>query len=61
MLRNVDEKKILEALDRETRLVLAHAACIILALSPGLSAEGAVSDACEVFSAVFKGGEKKEE
>lgn len=58
MLRQVEHEKILEALDRETRLVLALSACIIQALNQKLRAEEAVDDACKIFTAVFP--EKKE-
>lgn len=53
MLRNVNHKKILQALDRESRLALAFSACIILALDRRLGVKEAVSDACKVFSEVF--------
>lgn len=39
--------------DHETRLAVAHSACIMLALDPELSPKDAVADACQVFSAVF--------
>lgn len=53
MLREVRHKKILEAFDRETRLAVAHSACIMLALDQKLSPNDAVADACKVFSSVF--------
>lgn len=52
MLRNVNHKKILQALDRESRLALAFSACIILALDRRLGVKEAVSDACKV---LFRG------
>lgn len=36
MLSHVEHEKILKALDRETRLALAHSACIMLALDQKL-------------------------
>lgn len=59
MLPNVNDQRILHALDRESRLVLALSACIILALDRKLIAKEAVDNACKVFSEVFpeKAGE----
>lgn len=53
MLRNADDTKILQALDRESRLALAFSACIMLALDRKLCAQEVISDACKVFSEVF--------
>lgn len=58
MLEQTDHEKILEVLDRETRLVLALSACIIQALNHKLSAKEAITDACKVFAAVLP--EKKD-
>lgn len=53
MLRQVEHEKVLKSLDRETRLSLAHAACIMLALNQRLCAEDAITNAWKVFSVVF--------
>lgn len=58
MFRHMEHEKILEALDRETCLMLALSACIIQALNHKLSAKEAVADACKVFALVLE--EKKE-
>ncbi len=60
MLSETEFEHMVTVLDRQTRLALAHAACIMLALSPELSPKDAVADASQVFLAVFKGREKKE-
>lgn len=52
-MSNVDDKRVLKALDRETRLVLALSACIIQALNQKLGVKEAVADACKVFAEVF--------
>lgn len=53
MLSHVEHEKILKALDRETRLDLAHSACIMLALDQKLCPKQAIADACRIFAAVF--------
>lgn len=58
MLKQVELEKNLKGLDRETRLLLAHAACIMLALNQRLCANDAITNAYKVFSAVFP--DKKE-
>lgn len=52
MFSHVEHEKILKALDRETRLALAHSACIMLALDQKLCPKQAI-DACRIFAAVF--------
>ena len=58
MLSHVEHEKILQALDHETRLTLAHSACIMLALNQKLCPQEAIAVACKVFAGVFP--EKKE-
>lgn len=41
------------AVDHETRLAVAHSACIMLTLDRNQSLKDAVADAYQVFSAVF--------
>lgn len=53
MLREVEHEKNLESFDRPTRLVLAHAACIMLALDRKLCFREALAEACRIFAAVF--------
>lgn len=53
MSPNVNEQKILQTFDRETRLFLALSACIMLALDPKLCVHQAVSQTCKVFFGVF--------
>lgn len=58
MLRNMEHEKILETLDRETRLVLVLVAGTLQGLNQKLDAKEVVAEACKVVSAVFP--EKKE-
>lgn len=60
MLSEQGFEYVVEVLDRPTRLALAHAACMMLALSPELSPKDAVGDAAEIFLIVFAEGEKNE-
>lgn len=53
MLQNVNEQKVLQALDRETRLFLALSACIMLALDRKICAHEALGQTCKVFCHVF--------
>lgn len=58
MLSELESKHMATVLDQQTRIALAHAACIMLALSPDLSPKDAIADAYQVFLGVFEGGEK---
>lgn len=60
MLSEMEFQHMVTALDPQARLALAHAACIMLALSPGLSPKDAIADAYQVFSGVLGQGTKKE-
>lgn len=53
MLRKVEHEKNLKSFDRHTRLVLAHAVCIMLALDKKLCPGEALAEACRIFAAVF--------
>lgn len=61
MLRKVCDKKVLESLDHETRLVLVLSACVIQALNQKFDAQGAVNEACKIFFAVFPEKEEDKE
>ena len=58
MLKEVEHEKNLESFDRPTRLVLAHAACIMVALDRKLCCREAVADAYRIFAAVFPENKK---
>lgn len=53
MLRNVNDKKILHALDPESRRALAFSASIMLAFDRKLCVDEAVCLVCKVFAAVY--------
>lgn len=50
---DMEDKKRLEGFDREIRLAIATAACLLLAANSGLTPRDAVGDAYQVFAAVF--------
>lgn len=60
MLSQTEFEHMVTVLDRQTRLALAHSACIMLALSPELSPKDAIADAYQVFLGVLERDTKKE-
>ena len=59
MLMEAECETLVAGFDRETRLALAHSACLMLALDRELSPKDAVADARQVFSTVFPKNEKE--
>lgn len=60
MLSETEFQHMVTVLNPQARLALAHAVCIMLALSPGLSPKDAIADAYQVFLGVLEQGTKKE-